>query len=57
MLKIICAPLGFSGVVLEEVTSARDSSLRTRLRRVYGIASIGPESGAAYYDCQPSALI
>src|SRR6266702_1454535 len=42
-------------MVLEETTSAQDSILRTQLRRAYGIDSM-PESEAAYYDCQPSAL-
>ena len=48
VLKIICSPLGSLGVVLEGVTSARDSSLRTKPKRAYDIASSGPESGAAF---------
>ena len=44
------APLVPWRMVLEEATSAPDSILRTQLRRAYGIASIGLESEAAYYD-------
>ena len=46
-----------SSGILAETTSARDGIMRTQPRRTHGIASIVPESGEAYYDCQPEAFI
>ena len=55
MPENICAPFGAWGMVLEEAISTRVT--QTQLRRVYRVASIGPESEVTYSDFQPSRYL